>query len=89
MGVSAPYPNPVSAPPVRVDLDTVCPRTVSWKVVTTNYRVVAKGSVMVEGRRSVAWDLRDLKGKAVANGYYHWVFMDDRATVIRKVMVLR
>jgi hypothetical protein len=87
--ISAPYPNPVSAAPVKVDVLSGCTKTVTWKVYTTNYRLVAWGSTLVTGKRTVAWDLRDFKGRPVADGYYHWKFESDGGFVIRKVMVLR
>jgi len=68
---------------------SACPKTVSWKVYTTNYRCVAAGIVRVTGKSTVAWDLRDLKGKPVANGLYYWVFTSDERTTLRKTMVLR
>ena len=88
--VSHAYPNPVAhGNAVYVDLLSGCPKTVSWKVYTTNYRLVAWGTELVTGKRTAVWDLRDRKGRPVANGYYHWKFESDGAFVIRKVMVLR
>jgi len=87
--ISAPYPNPVALAPVKVDLVSACPKTVSWKVYTTNYRCVAAGTVLVTGKSTVAWDLRDLKGKPVANGLYYGLFKCDGRTTLRKMMVLR
>jgi hypothetical protein len=88
--VSHAYPNPVTdGSAVHADLVSGCPKTVTWKVYTTNYRLVALGSVLVTGKRTAVWDLRDRRGRPVANGYYHWKFENDGGFVVRKVMVLR
>ena len=88
--MSGAYPNPVTGGnAVYADLVSGCPKTVSWKVYTTNYRLVARGAVLVTGKKAAVWDLRDFKGQLVANGYYHWKFESDGGFVIRKVMVLR
>jgi hypothetical protein len=70
--VSAAYPNPAyeSTTAVQVDLLSSCPIRAEWKVVTTAYRVMAKGSLEVSGAGRVVWDLRDQKGRRVSNGLY-------------------
>jgi len=89
--VSAPYPNPViSGQAVRFDLAAPCPLSVTWEVFSTSYRKIYSETVVVSGAQTVAWNLRDLRGKLIANGAYHVRFVvGGKETANYKVLVLR
>jgi hypothetical protein len=71
--VSAAYPNPGydTITPIRVDVTTSCPSVISWKVVTTAYRVMTLGEIQVMGKASLVWNQRDPKGRLASNGLYY------------------
>jgi hypothetical protein len=89
--VSLPYPNPAaSGERVRFDLAAHSSSSVTWEVLTTSFRKIYSKTVVVSGVGSVTWDLKDMKGKPVANGVFHVRFMiDGKETAYHKVMVLR
>ena len=92
MTLSAAYPVPDVdwSIPVKVDLTSPCPKTVAWKIVTTASRVVARGSVLVQGKATVAWDQEDLKGQRVSNGVYYFVAQETGLHALRaKILLLR
>jgi len=75
---------------VSVDLSSPCPTEVRWSVVTVAYRKVLAGSAHVDGRTTVAWDLRDDRGRPVAGGLYYFLLTDAAGTKTRvPVMVMR
>ncbi len=41
--------------------------------MTTAYRKMAEGSALVSGKLTVAWDLRDERGRPVSNGVYYFL----------------
>jgi len=75
---------------MRFNLVVPCPASVTWEVFSVSYRKIYSETVEVNGARIVAWNLKDLKGKNVANGAYHVRFMvEGDATAYYKVIVLR
>ena len=74
VAVSAPYPNPVSVGPVKVDLQSACAKRVSWSVYTPANRKILESAVNVSGKTTVMWNLTDAKGERVAAGLYYLVF---------------
>jgi hypothetical protein len=75
---------------VSVDLSSVCPTDARWSIVTVAYRKVLAGSVHVDGRTTVAWDLRDDKGRPVAGGLYYFLLTDATGTKTRvSILVMR
>jgi len=78
VSLSAAYPNPSirADQPIRFDLTSPCPKTVSWAIVTQAYRKVAGGTVPVAGKATVAWNQRDLRGRLVSNGTYYFILME-------------
>jgi hypothetical protein len=76
VSISNPYPNPVqTGGVVKVDLQSVCPKTVRWAVYSSAYRKIGAWSVTVVGSRmTLVWNLTDSTGKKVAAGIYYMVF---------------
>jgi hypothetical protein len=91
MDCSVAYPNPVFARGQRVmiDLLTSCPQQTHWAVYTSGYRKVYEESLLVDGPRTVVWDLRDDKGVPVAGGmYFIRVQSGNSETKVLKSLVL-
>ena len=89
MEVSQAYPNPALVA-VRFNLMGACPLAVTWEVYSTAYRRMYSETVLLNGVRTVVWDLKDFKGSRVANGAYHVRFTaKELGTQVRSVMVLR
>ena len=74
MTVSAPYPNPVSVGPVKVDLYSICMKQVQWSVYTSAYRKIGSFEITVSDKNTAMWNLTDSKGSRVAAGLYYMVF---------------
>jgi flagellar hook assembly protein FlgD len=75
---------------VQVDVTSDCPDRLSWRVLTTAYRVVARGEQDIMGKNAIVWDGRDLKGRRVSNGlYYFEVFGMNQVTPRIPVILLR
>jgi pectate lyase len=90
LAASGAYPNPAGpGEEVRVDLQAEGAREVGWVVYTVSGRWVASGSLWLERRAIARWDLRDVRGRKVANGCYLWRLDDGGSNVVRKVVVLR
>jgi hypothetical protein len=72
MTVSAAYPNPVffAGDTVKFNLLTSCPENATWTVFTPAYRLVYSETVLVNGPKTVAWDMKDKKNASVAGGLY-------------------
>jgi len=90
--VSAAYPNPVfdAETLVRVELSSPCPETVTWKIVTVAYRVVAVGQTDIYGTKTIGWDQRDAQGMPVANGLYFFLLSEaGKTTHVIQILVLR
>jgi hypothetical protein len=88
---SVAYPNPVFARGQRVmiDLLTSCPQKATWAVYTSGYRKVYEESILVDGPRTVAWDMTDDKGIRVAGGiYFIQVQSGNSDPTILKLLVL-
>ena len=74
VSVSNPYPNPVqTGGVVKVDLQSLCPKTVRWAVYSPAYRKIGEWSITVGSKTTVVWNLTDSKGKKVAAGIYYIV----------------
>jgi len=69
------YPNPVTdaSVPVKVVLSSSCSTKVKWSIFTASYRMISGGEVTVLGKTEVSWDQKDLKGRLVSNGLYHFI----------------
>jgi hypothetical protein len=88
MTVSAPYPNPVSVGPVKVNLHSDCAKRVRWSVFSAAYRKIAENVIDVQGKTTVFWYLTDVKGKRVAAGLYYMVFVPEgQKSQVRTVIV--
>ncbi len=90
--VSAAYPNPVydSNTVIHINLQSPCPETVTWKIVTVANRVVLNGKTEVQGLTTLDWDQKDKKGTQVSNGmYFMVVFVGGLPDQIVKILVLR
>jgi len=75
---------------VAFDLQSPCPLVVTWEVFTTAYRKVYSEVVSLNGYDKAVWDLKDSKGRFVANGLYHVRFLvADKETARRKVLILK
>jgi hypothetical protein len=69
------YPNPVQiSGVVKVDLQSLCSKSVRWAVYSSAYRKLGEWSITVGSKTTVAWNLTDSKGKKVAAGIYYMVF---------------
>jgi hypothetical protein len=94
VGLSVAYPNPVKCSGsdancvVKVDLSSSCPVKANWMIVSSGYRVLRQGNILVLGHTTVEWDLKDQKGNPVANGLY-WFVLKNTSGPIRWMPILR
>lgn len=91
LGVSLPYPNPAAkGEGVRFDLSGPPEGIVTWEVWSPSFRRIRAETAPIGEAGFVTWDLRDRKGRPVANGAYHVRFLvDGREQARRRVLVLR
>jgi hypothetical protein len=92
VNLSAPYPNPATNPDclIRFDLQSTCPKTLHWTISTSASRMVAAGTVAVNGKGTIAWNQRDLRGKLVANGLYYFRLVEaGQSDRWAKILILR
>jgi hypothetical protein len=69
--VSNPYPNPVAPQEgVRMDFLSSCPTTVEWTAYTMAYRKVYGETLVVDGPRTVVWNVCDAAGAHLSVGLY-------------------
>jgi uncharacterized repeat protein (TIGR01451 family) len=90
--VSDPYPNPPKdGGTVYIEVVGGDGSSLRWTVYSTALRKIREGSLRTQGRTVLAWDLKDQKGKPVANGIYHVVLrpQEGEPPILRKVIVLR
>jgi len=75
---------------IHINLQSPCPETVTWKIVTVANRVVLNGKTEVQGLTTLDWDQKDKKGTQVSNGmYFMVVFVGGLPDQIVKILVLR
>jgi hypothetical protein len=89
VNIIAAYPNPVrdTPVPVKIVLSSSCPVKLKWSIFTTSYRMISGGEVTVLGRTEVSWDQKDLKGRLVSNGLYHFI-LRDKSGKMKKISIL-
>jgi hypothetical protein len=49
--------------------------------------MISGGEVTVLGRTEVSWDQKDLKGRLVSNGLYHFI-LRDKSGKMKKISIL-
>jgi len=89
VALSVPYPNPAydAQTLIHFDLTSPCPKTVDWKIVTVANRLVAQGTVVVMGTKTVSWNQRDRKGSLMADGLYYFL-LSETGQPLRRVKIL-
>lgn len=90
MQMSYPYPNPVNGGRrVRVNIQTACLKAIRCSVDTAAYRKIEEWNATMDGRDTLAWDLKDARGKSVAAGLYYLVIsMEGQKDCVMPIVVL-
>ena len=88
-----PYPNPTGSGPLLIPLQAPAGSSVEWSVFTTAFRKILDVTQSIPGNNAVlSWDLRDSRGRTVADGLYFirvQVTGTVKATKVLKVLVFR